>query len=112
MKVFLFVAIAISVFVTFGFAQAASQQQGVCLKVSGEKVEIHNLANDPIVIDRDGIPDSMPTSMLKSVSAAKESKSYNLLLTGVKRNAEKAMAAFNVKIDEKVYAYPKDSCGE
>lgn len=61
MRVFLFVAIAVSVFFTVGLAQAASQQKGVCLKVGGEKVEIHNLASDPVIIDRDGIPDSIPT---------------------------------------------------
>ena len=89
MKVFLISAIALLVFVVVGFAQEAAQQKGVCLKVNGEKVEVHNLAVNPVVIDRDGIPDFAATSMVKSVSTGKESKSYNLLLTKVKKNAQR-----------------------
>jgi hypothetical protein len=112
MRVFLTAAIAVLVFVAVGFAQAASPQKGVCLKVNGEKVEIYNLRSTPVVIDRDGIPDFASTSMLESISAAEGSKSYNLLLTGVKRNAKKAISSFDIKIDEKAYTYPKDSCGK
>ncbi|MGA3085187.1 MAG: hypothetical protein ABSE95_10375 [Thermodesulfobacteriota bacterium] len=112
MKVFLTAAIAVSVFIAVGFAHTASQQKGVCLKINGEKVEIYNLRSDPVVIDRDGIPDFASTSMGQSVSTEKGSKSYNLLLTGVKRNAKKAITSFDLKIDEKAYTYPKDSCGK
>jgi hypothetical protein len=62
------------------------------------------------VIDRDSIPDFAATSMLESVSTGKESKSYNLLLTKVKRNAQKGITSFDLKIDEKTYVYPKNSC--
>lgn len=110
MKVFLTAAIAVSVFVVFGLANAAEKQKGVCLKVSGEKIAIHNLADKPVVIDRDGTPDFVATSMLESVSTAKGSKSYNILLTGVKRDGKKTITSFDVKIDEKSYAYPKDAC--
>jgi len=110
MRIFSTIAIAVLVFVLVGFSHAAAQQKGVCLKVNGEKVEVHNLANKPIVIDRDGIPDFVATSMLESVSTGKESKSYNLLLTKVKRNARKVITSFDLKIDEKAYVYPKDSC--
>jgi hypothetical protein len=103
-------AIAVLVFVVVGFAPAAAQQKDVCLQVNGEKVEIHNLASKPIVIDRDGIPDFAATSMLESVSTGKESKSFNLLLNKVKRNAQKVITSFDLKIDEKTYVYPKDSC--
>ena len=48
--------------------------------------------------------------MLESVSTGKESKSYNLLLTKVKRNAQKIITSFDLKIDEKTYVYPKGSC--
>ena len=110
MKVFLSTAIAVLVFVVAGFAQAAAQEKGVCLKVNGERVEVHNLAGIPVVIDRDGIPDFAATSMVKSVSTGKESQSYNLLLTKVKRDAQKGITSFDLKIDDKMYVYPKDSC--
>ena len=112
MKVFLAVAIVLSSFVFFGSAHAAGKQKNVCLKVKGEKIEIHNLADDPIVIDRDGVPDFVATSMMKSISTAKESKSFNILLTGVKRDGKKVITAFDVKIDEKTYTYPKNACGK
>lgn len=110
MRVFLTAVIAVSVFVVFGLAHAAEKKKGVCLSVSGEKISIHNLADKPLVIDRDGIPDFASTSMMHSVSTSKESKSYNIQLDGVKRDAKKAITSFNVKIDEKSYSYPKDSC--
>ena len=110
MRDFLTTAIVALVFVLVGFSHAAAQQKGVCLKVNGEKVEVHNLAINPIVIDRDGIPDFAATSMLESVSTGKESKSYNLLMTKVKRNAQKVITSFDLKIDEKTFVYPKDSC--
>jgi hypothetical protein len=110
MKVFLTTAIALWGFVVVGFAQADAQQKDVCLKVNGEKVEVYNLAGQPIVIDRDGIPDYAATSMVKSVSTGKESQSHNLLLTKVKRNAQKVITSFDLKIDDKTYVYPKDSC--
>ena len=110
MKVLLNSAIAVLVFVVAGFSQAAAQENGVCLKVNGEKVEVHNLAGNPVVIDRDGIPDFVATSMVKSISTEKESQSYNLLLTKVKRNAQKVITSFDLKIDDKMYGYPKDSC--
>lgn len=112
MKTFLTATMAVLIFVPAGFTPAASPQKSVCLKVNGEKVEIHNLGGAPVVIDRDGIPDFASTSMLESVSTAKGSKSYNLLLTGVKRNDKKAISSFDIKIDEKAYTYPKDSCGK
>ncbi len=110
MKVFLTTAIVVLVFVVVGFTPATAQQKDVCLKVNGEKVEVHNLGVKPIVIDRDGIPDFVPTSMFQSVSTGKESTSYNLLLTKVKRDAQKVITSFDLKIDEKTYVYPKDSC--
>jgi hypothetical protein len=110
MKVFLTTAIVLLGVVVVGFAQADAQQKDVCLKVNGEKVEVHNLAGEPIVIDRDGVPDFAATSMVKSVSTGKESQSYNLLLTKVKRNAQKVITSFDLKIDDKTYVYPKDSC--
>jgi hypothetical protein len=79
MRAFLTTAIAVLVFVLVGFTPVAAQPKDVCLKVNGEKVEVHNLAINPVVIDRDGIPDFAATSMLESVSTGKESKSYNLL---------------------------------
>jgi hypothetical protein len=112
MRVFLITAIAVLVFVVVGFSPGAAQPKDVCLKINGEKVEVHNLASKPVVIDRDGIPDFAATSMLESVSTGKESKSYNLLLTKVKRNAQKVITSFDLKIDEKTYFYPKDSCGK
>jgi hypothetical protein len=110
MKVFLSTVIAVLVFVVAGFAQAAAEEKGVCLKVNGEKVEVYHLAGIPVVIDRDGIPDFAATSMVKSVSTGKGSQSYNLLLTKVKRNAQKVITSFDLKTDEKTYVYPKDSC--
>jgi hypothetical protein len=112
MRIFLAAAIAVSGFAVFGLVSASEMQKGVCLKVSGEKVEIHNLADKPVVIDRDGIPDFVATSMVESVSTAKESKSYSILLTGVKRDGKKAITSFDVKVDEKSYGYPKDACGK
>ncbi len=112
MRVFLTAAIVVSFFFAVGFAGAAGKQKSVCLKVNGEKVEILNLASQPVVIDREGIPDFVPTSMMKSISTAKESKSYNIFLNNVKRDAKKAITSFDVKIDEKTYSYPKDSCGK
>ena len=32
------------------------------------------------------------------------------LLTGVKRDEKKAITSFDLRIDEKAYTYPKDSC--
>ncbi|MBI5584577.1 MAG: hypothetical protein HY892_12220 [Deltaproteobacteria bacterium] len=110
MKVLLTTAIVVLVFVVAGFSHTTAQQKGICLQVNGEKVEVHNLAGKPIVIDRDGIPDFAATSVLESVSTGKETKSYNLLLTKVKRNAQKVITSFDLKIDDKMYAYPKDSC--
>ena len=48
--------------------------------------------------------------MMKSVSTGTESKSYNIQLSGVKRDAEKAITTFAVTMDDKAYSYPKDSC--
>ena len=31
-------------------------------------------------------------------------------MTKVKRNAQKVITSFDLKIDEKAYVYPKDSC--
>ncbi len=112
MKVFFTSVFVVSAFFFIGFAHAAAKQKSVCLKVVGEKVEIHNLAAEPIVIDRDGIPDFASTAMMKSISTSKGSKSYNILLTGVKRNDKKAITSFDLKIDDKAYAYPKDACGK
>ncbi len=112
MKIFFTAAMAVSIFLAAGLACAASSQKGVCLKVNGEKVEIHNLGSQPVVIDRDGIPDFASTSMMESVSTAKESKSVNLNLTAVKRNAKKAIISFDLKIDDKAYTFPKDACGK
>lgn len=112
MRVFRAAAIVFSSLVVFGLAHADAKQKGVCLKVNGEKIEIHNLGDKPLVIDRDGIPDFASTAMMQSVSTAKGSESYNILVTGVKRDAKKAITSFDVKIDEKSYAYPKDSCGK
>jgi hypothetical protein len=112
MRVFLTAAVAVSAFVVFGLAHAGGKQKSICLKVNGEKIEIHNLADKPVIIDRDGIPDFASTAMMQSVSTAKGSESYNILVTGVKRDARKAITSFDVKIDDKSYAYPKDSCGK
>jgi hypothetical protein len=111
MKVFSTLVSAVLVLILIIFTHAPAQEKGVCLRVNGEKVEVHNLSAKPLVIDRDGIPDFAATSMLESVSTGKESKSYNLLLTKVKRNAQKVITSFDLKIDEKLYVYPKDSCG-
>ena len=112
MRVFLAAAILVSALIVVGLTHIAEAQKGVCLKVNGEKIEIHNLGDKPLVIDRDGVPDFASTAMMQSVSTAKGSESYNILLTGVKRDAEKAITSFDVKIDDKAYAYPKDSCRE
>lgn len=111
MRAFLIAAITVLTFVVVGFANhAAAGEKEVCLKVDGEKIEIQNLGNEPVVIDRDGIPDFVPTSMVGSVSTAAEPKAYNIMLTGVKRDDTKAITQFDVKIDEMAYSYPKDSC--
>lgn len=110
MKAPLTTTILVLVFVLVGLTTVTAQQKVVCLQVNGEKVEVHNLTSKPIVIDRDGIPDFAATSMLGSVSTGQESKSYNLLLTKVKRDAQKVITSFDLKIDEKAYVYPKDSC--
>jgi hypothetical protein len=99
-------------FAVLGLAHAAGGEDAVCLQVNGENVEIRGLTQEPIVIDRDGTPDFVTTSMMKSVSTATESKSYNILLSGVKRDAKKAISSFTVKVDEQEYSYPKDSCGK
>ena len=110
MRAFLIAAITFLTFIA-GFANhAVAGDKDVCLKVDGEKVVIQNLADEPIIIDRDGIPDFVPTSMVQSVSTAAESKSYNILLSGVKRKDKKAITQFDLKIDETTYSYPKDSC--
>ncbi len=111
MRVFLFAAILVSILIVTGLTNAAEKQKDVCLKVKGEKVEIRNLADKPIVIDREGIPDFVATSMLQSVSSTgKEPKSYNIILNKVKRNAQKAIVSFDVKVNDKAYAYPKNTC--
>jgi len=97
-------------FAVFALTHAAGAGEAVCLQVNGENVEIHGLTQKPIAIDRDGIPDFVPTSMMKSVSTATESKSYNILVNGVKRDAKKAITAFAVTVDDKGYSYPKDAC--
>ncbi len=48
--------------------------------------------------------------MMKPVSTGTESKSYNIVLSGVKRDAKKAITTFAVTVDDKAYSYPKDSC--
>jgi hypothetical protein len=93
-----------------GLAHPAGAGEAVCLQVNGENVEIHGLTQEPISIDRDGIPDFVATSMMKSVSTGTESKSYNIQLSGVKRDAKKAITTFAVTVDDKAYSYPKDSC--
>jgi hypothetical protein len=97
-------------FAVFALTHAAGAGEAVCLQVNGENVEIHGLTQKPIAIDRDGIPDFVPTSMMKSVSTATESTSYNILVNGVKRDAKKAITAFAVTVDDKGYSYPKDAC--
>jgi hypothetical protein len=112
MRIFPKVLIGAAMVAASGFAHAAGNGEAVCLQVNGENVEIRGLTEEPIVIDRDGTPDFVATSMMKSVSTATESKSYNILLSGVKRDAKKAISSFTVTVDEKAYAYPKDSCGK
>ena len=112
MKVFLHLTMAVLVSVFLFSFQAGAQQQGVCLKVNGEKVEILHLADKALVIDRDGIPDFAATSMLEAVTTGKETKSYNLILTKVKRNPQKAISSFELKVDEKTYFYPQDACAK
>jgi hypothetical protein len=102
--------IGVAGFAVLGLAHAAGGEAAVCLQVNGENVEIRGLTQEPIAIDRDGVPDFVPTSMMKSVSTATESKSYNILVNGVKRDAKKAITAFAVTVDDKAYSYPKDSC--
>jgi hypothetical protein len=111
MRVYLVATIIISAFFIVGLAHATGRQKGVCFKVSGEKIEIHNLQDKPIIIDREGIPDFVSTSMMESVSTAKGSQSYNIFLSGVKRDGNKKIISFEVKIDEKAYSYPNNSCG-
>jgi uncharacterized protein YabE (DUF348 family) len=106
---------AVTVFFFFsviGIALGTSKQEKVCLKVEGEKIEINNLASSAVVIDRDGIPDFAATSMMKSISTANGTESYNILLSGVKRNAANEIVSFDVEIDKKEYSYPNDSCTE
>jgi hypothetical protein len=107
-SLFLMTVVLVLVFVVLD--QVPAQQKGVCLKVSGEKVEVHNLGSTPLVIDREGIPDFAATSLMQSMATETESKAYNLLLTKLKRDARKAITSFDLKIDEKTYSYPKDSC--
>ena len=95
-----------------GLAHSAGDPAPVCLRVNGENVEIRGLTQEPIVIDRDGVPDFVATSMIKSVSTAADSKSYNILLSGVKRDPKKAIVSFTVKVDEDRYSYPGNACGK
>jgi len=110
MKISRKVLIGVAGFAVLGLAHAAGGDDAVCLQVNGENVEIHGLTQEPIAIDRDGIPDFVGTSMMKSASTATESKSYNILVNGVKRDAKKAITTFAVTVDDKAYSYPKDSC--
>jgi hypothetical protein len=110
MKISRKVLIGVAGFAVLGLAHAAGGEDAVCLQVNGENVEIHGLTQEPIAIDRDGIPDFVGTSMMKSASTATESKSYNILVNGVKRDAKKAITTFAVTVDDKAYSYPKDSC--
>jgi hypothetical protein len=110
MKISRKVLIGVAGFAVLGLAHAASGEDAVCLQVNGENVEIHGLTQEPIAIDRDGVPDFVPTSMMKSVSTATESKSYNILVNDVKRDAKKAITTFAVTVDDKGYSYPKDAC--
>ena len=110
MKISRKVLIGVAGFAVLGLAHAAGGEAAVCLQVNGENVEIHGLTQEPIAIDRDGVPDFVPTSMMKSVSTATEAKSYNILVNGVKRDAKKAITTFAVTVDDKAYSYPKDSC--
>jgi hypothetical protein len=111
MRVFQWALIVVTVVGDFGLARAAGGVESVCLKVNGENVEIRGLTQEPIAIDREGVPDFVATSMMKSVSTATESESYNILLSGVKRDAKKAITSFTLKVDEKAYSYPGDACG-
>lgn len=110
MRAFFIAAMGAAVLIAMGFHQANAGEKGVCLKVNGEKIEIHNLASEPIVDDRDGVPDFVASSMMKSVSTPTESFSYNILVSGVKRDDKKAITSFDVKVDDKAYSYPKDAC--
>jgi hypothetical protein len=110
MKGFLSLVTAVLVLVFVVLTPAQARQKGVCLQVSGEKVEVHHLGSTPLVIDREGIPDFAATSVMQSTATEKESKAYNLLLSKVKRDARKVITSFDLKIDEKTYSYPKDSC--
>jgi hypothetical protein len=109
-KFFAATALAVLVFIVYGMTLATAQPKSICLKVIGEKVEVHNLGSTPLVIDREGIPDFAATSLMQSMATETESKAYNLLLTKLKRDARKAITSFDLKIDEKTYSYPKDSC--
>jgi hypothetical protein len=106
------VFIGVASFLAFAFAHAAGGGEAVCLQVNGEKIEIRGLTQEPITVDRDGIPDFVATSMMKSVSTTTESKSYNIVLSGVKRDAKKAITTFAVTVDDQGYSYPKDACGK
>jgi hypothetical protein len=110
MKISRKVLIGVAGFAVLGLAHVAGGEEAVCLQVNGENVEVHGLTQEPIAIDRDGVPDFVATSMMKSVSTAAESKSYNILVNGVKRDAKKAITAFTVTVDDKGYSYPKDAC--
>ena len=110
MKISRKVLIGVAGFAVLGLAHAAGGEAAVCLQVNGENFEIRGLTQEPIAIDRHGVPDFVPTSMMKSVSTATESKSYNIVLSGVKRDAKKAITTFAVTVDDKAYSYPKDSC--
>ena len=112
MKICQKVLIGVVSFAALGLAHAAGAGEAVCLQINGENVEIHGLTQEPIAIDRDGVPDFVTTSMMKSVSAATESKSYNIQLSGVKRDAKKAITTFAVTVDDKAYSYPTDSCAK
>jgi hypothetical protein len=111
MRIFQWALIVMTGATVFGLARAGGSLESVCFKVNGENVEIRGLTQEPIAIDRDGVPDFVATSMMKSISTATESKSYNILLSGVKRDAKRAITSFMVTVDEKAYSYPKDSCG-
>ena len=110
MRIFLITVVAFSLCFVAGFNHASAQEKGVCLSVSGEKIQIQNLGSKAVVIDRADTPDFVATSMVQSVSTAKGSNSYNILLTGLKRNAKKAIISFDLKIDGKAYSFPKNSC--
>jgi hypothetical protein len=112
MKAFCMAMSAALLLAAGGLSSAVAGDKDVCLKVDGEKIEILNLDQAPIIVDRDGIPDFVPTSMLKSVATEKETKDYNVLVSGVKRDDKKAITSFEVRVGETAYSYPKNSCAK